>query len=89
MCYFVFVCIWYIKKRNCFFLWFILRGENELRLIIILEIYNGLYYFIKFDYENFYCLKKLEEDIIRIYIWIILYGSLFVIVIILFLMVYY
>lgn len=70
-------------------MWFILRGENELRLIIILEIYNGLYYFIKFDYENFYCLKKLEEDIIRIYIWIILYGSLFVIVIILFLMVYY
>lgn len=77
------------KEKKLFFLWFILRGENELRLIIILEIYNGLYYFIKFDYENFYCLKKLEEDIIRIYIWIILYGSLFVIVIILFLMVYY
>lgn len=77
------------KEKKLFFLWFILRGENELRLIIILEIYNGLYYFIKFDYENFYCLKKLEEDIIRIYIWIILYGGLFVIVIILFLMVYY
>lgn len=77
------------KEKKLFFLWFILRGENEWRLIIILEIYNGLYYFIKFDYENFYCLKKLEEDIIRIYIWIILYGSLFVIVIILFLMVYY
>lgn len=77
------------KEKKLFFLWFILRGENELRFIIILEIYNGLYYFIKFDYENFYCLKKLEEDIIRIYIWIILYGSLFVIVIILFLMVYY
>lgn len=77
------------KEKKLFFLWFILRGENELRLIIILEIYNGLYYFIKFDYENFYCLKKLEEDIIRIYIWIILYGNLFVIVIILFLMVYY
>lgn len=56
------------KEKKLFFLWFILRGENELRLIIILEIYNGLYYFIKFDYENFYCLKKLEEDIIRIYI---------------------
>lgn len=77
------------KEKKLFFLWFILRGENELRFIIILEIYNGLYYFIKFDYENFYCLKKLEEDIIRIYIWIILYGGLFVIVIILFLMVYY
>lgn len=56
------------KEKKLFFLWFILRGENELRFIIILEIYNGLYYFIKFDYENFYCLKKLEEDIIRIYI---------------------
>lgn len=84
------ICLYMVyKEKKLFFLWFILRGENELRLIIILEIYNGLYYFIKFDYENFYCLKKLEEDIIRIYIWIILYGSLFVIVIILFLMVYY
>lgn len=46
------------KEKKLFFLWFILRGENELRLIIILEIYNGLYYFIKFDYENFLLFKK-------------------------------
>lgn len=56
------------KEKKPPSLWSISRGENELRPTIISEIHNGLYYPIKFDYENFHRLKKLEEDTIRTYI---------------------
>lgn len=64
------------KEKKPPSLWSISRGENELRPTIISEIHNGLYYPIKFDYENFHRLKKLEKDTIRTYIWIISHGSL-------------